>query len=133
MGTPPPSPIGPRFGSSPDSGRPPAETTPGGRPATTAPVDSTGLAGDAAGGELRCGTPCPAGLTVLDSPAAAGQTLVQLFLANADRGDNAANDHLVAALVRRIRTQQHSRDGGETGDHWRDADGTPIPARYRIE
>jgi hypothetical protein len=38
--------------------------------------------------------------------------LGELFLANADRGDDAANDDLVAELVRRIRAQQGSRDGG---------------------
>ncbi len=32
--------------------------------------------------------------------------LCELFLANADRGDNAANDHLIAEMVARIRTQQ---------------------------
>ncbi len=41
---------------SPDSGRPPAETAPGGRPDTTTPVDSACLAGDAAGGALQRGT-----------------------------------------------------------------------------
>ncbi|MFZ0877404.1 MAG: hypothetical protein WAN20_23265 [Pseudonocardiaceae bacterium] len=34
------------------------------------------------------------------------------FLANADRGDNAANDELVTELARRIRVQQASSDGG---------------------
>ncbi|MGH3872536.1 MAG: hypothetical protein ACRDSR_13690 [Pseudonocardiaceae bacterium] len=33
-----------QFGGSPDSGRPPAETAPGGRPDTTAPVESVDLA-----------------------------------------------------------------------------------------
>lgn len=37
--------------------------------------------------------------------------LCDYFLANADRGDNAANDELVAELVRRIRGQQASSDG----------------------
>lgn len=54
-------------------------------------------------------------LPVIDSQEAAGPALGALFLANADRGDNAANDHLVAALVRRIRSQQHCRDGDATG------------------
>ncbi len=56
-------------------------------------------------------------LPVIDSPEAAGQALGELFLANADRGDDAANDHLVTELVRRIRAQQHSRDGGATGGY----------------
>jgi hypothetical protein len=34
-----------------------------------------------------------------------------VFLANADRGDNAANDHLIAEMVSRIRAQRESRDG----------------------
>lgn len=58
------------------------------------------------------GTPRPAGPPVIGSPEAAGQALGDLFLANADRGDDAANDQLVTELVRRIRAQQDSRDGG---------------------
>ena len=38
--------------------------------------------------------------------------LCDYFLANADRGENAANDELVAELVHRIRAQQASSDGG---------------------
>ena len=45
------------------------------------------------------------------SAEAAARALCELFLANADRGDNAANDHLIAEMVGRIRTQQESRDG----------------------
>lgn len=45
------------------------------------------------------------------SAEAAARALWELFLANADRGDNAANDHLIAEIVGRIRTQQQSRDG----------------------
>jgi hypothetical protein len=45
------------------------------------------------------------------SVEAAARALCELFLANADRGDNAANDHLIAEMVGRIRTQQESRDG----------------------
>ncbi len=56
-------------------------------------------------------------LPVIDSPGAAGQALGELFLTNADRGDNAANDHLVTELIRRIRAQQHSRDGDATGGY----------------
>jgi hypothetical protein len=40
------------------------------------------------------------------SAEAAARALCELFLANADRGDNAANDHLIAEMVERIRTQQ---------------------------
>ncbi len=114
--------------SSPDSGRPRVETAPSGQPDTTMPVDSASDAGDADGGDLQRdtlgtnqvvidpgvhrGTPCLAGLPVIDSPEAAGRALGELFLANADRGNNAANDHLVAELVRRIRAQQDSHDGG---------------------
>ncbi len=45
------------------------------------------------------------------SAEAAARALGELFLANADRGDNAANDHLIAEIVGRIRVQQESRDG----------------------
>ena len=45
------------------------------------------------------------------SAETAARALCELFLANADRGDNAANDHLIAEMVNRIRTQQESRDG----------------------
>ncbi len=43
---------------------------------------------------------------------AAAQALQEYFLANADRDDHAANDDLVAELVRRIRARQTSREGG---------------------
>ncbi|MGH3477369.1 MAG: hypothetical protein ACRDQD_11070 [Nocardioidaceae bacterium] len=46
---------------------------------------------------------------MINSPDAAARALRDLFLTNADRGDNAANDELVAGLVRRIRAQQGSR------------------------
>ena len=111
-----------------DSGRPPAETAPGGRPDTTTPVESASVTGDAAVGDPQRGTletgqvvinpgahrstPCPAGLPVIVSPETARRALGELFLANADRGDDAANDDLVAELVGRIRAQQDSRDGG---------------------
>lgn len=48
----------------------------------------------------------------LISAAAAASALQGYFLANADRGDNAANDQLVAELVRRIRAQQTLRESG---------------------
>jgi hypothetical protein len=38
--------------------------------------------------------------------------MLDLFLADADRGHNAANDQLVAELVRRIHAQQASRASG---------------------
>ncbi|HEY6424409.1 MAG TPA: hypothetical protein VIY28_14410 [Pseudonocardiaceae bacterium] len=47
----------------------------------------------------------------LISADAAAKALRDLFLANAERGDNAANDGLVDALVRRIRAQQALNDG----------------------
>ncbi|MGH3799626.1 MAG: hypothetical protein ACRDTD_05720 [Pseudonocardiaceae bacterium] len=50
------------------------------------------------------------GPPVIDSPDAAARALRDLFLANADRGDNAANDELVAELVRRICAQRGSGD-----------------------
>ncbi|MGH3924402.1 MAG: hypothetical protein ACRDTT_16330 [Pseudonocardiaceae bacterium] len=48
----------------------------------------------------------------LISATAAAEALRDFFLANADRGDNAANDQLVAELVRRIRAQRASHNGG---------------------
>ncbi|HEY3895946.1 MAG TPA: hypothetical protein VGL88_11325 [Pseudonocardiaceae bacterium] len=41
---------------------------------------------------------------------AAGRALCNYFLANADCGDNAVNDQLVAELVRRTRMRQAARD-----------------------
>lgn len=46
------------------------------------------------------------GDSLLANAAAAGQALCEYFLANADRGDNVANDQLVAELTRRIRAQR---------------------------
>ncbi|MGH3888124.1 MAG: hypothetical protein ACRDSZ_16440 [Pseudonocardiaceae bacterium] len=54
--------------------------------------------------------PTVPGPPVIDSPDAAARALRDLFLANADRGDNAANDELVAELVRRICAQRGSGD-----------------------
>lgn len=51
---------------------------------------------------------------LIDSPEAAGQALADVFLANADRGDDTANDHLVIELVRRIRAQQGRGDSGRS-------------------
>ena len=46
------------------------------------------------------------------SPATAAEALRDYFLANAEAGDNIANDELVFELVRRIRAQQASGEGG---------------------
>lgn len=48
----------------------------------------------------------------LISADAAASALQEYFLANADRGDNAANDELAAAILRRIRTRRTSPEGG---------------------
>lgn len=48
---------------------------------------------------------------VIASPEDAGNALRDVFLANADRGDNAANDQLVDALVRRMRALRILGDG----------------------
>lgn len=51
-----------------------------------------------------------AGGGVISEAHAAGRALCDYFLANADRGDNAVNDELVAELVRRIRMRQATGD-----------------------
>ncbi len=43
---------------------------------------------------------------VIMSPAVAAQAICDHFLTNADRGDHAANDELIAELLRRIRARQ---------------------------
>lgn len=48
----------------------------------------------------------------LISADVAAKALQEHFLANADRGDNAANDEFVAEIVGRIRALQASRQGG---------------------
>jgi hypothetical protein len=48
----------------------------------------------------------------LTSADAAAWALQEYFLANADRGDNAANDELVAEILRRTRARQASREDG---------------------
>jgi hypothetical protein len=48
----------------------------------------------------------------LISAEAAARALQEYFLANADRGDDAANDELVAEMLRRIRARQASPEGG---------------------
>jgi hypothetical protein len=40
------------------------------------------------------------------STEAAARTLCEVFLTNADHGDNIANDHLITEIVGRSRTQQ---------------------------
>jgi hypothetical protein len=47
----------------------------------------------------------------LISADAAARVLCDYFLLNADRGDHAANDELVAELVRRMRAGQACSDG----------------------
>ncbi|HKR48024.1 MAG TPA: hypothetical protein VJT72_00325 [Pseudonocardiaceae bacterium] len=58
----------------------------------------------------------PATSHTLDPPlisaSVAAQALQEYFLANADRGDNAANDELVTELLRRIRALRASHDSG---------------------
>jgi hypothetical protein len=46
------------------------------------------------------------------SADAAARALQEYFLANADRGDNAANDELVAEMLRRMRALQADQEGG---------------------
>ncbi|MGH3774778.1 MAG: hypothetical protein ACRDRR_03425 [Pseudonocardiaceae bacterium] len=46
------------------------------------------------------------------STDAAATALRDFFLANAERGDNAANDQLVTELVCRIRAQRANYNGG---------------------
>ena len=48
----------------------------------------------------------------LISADAAAQALQEYFLANADRGNDAANDELVAEMLRRMRALRASREGG---------------------
>lgn len=49
---------------------------------------------------------------MLISANVVANVLHDYFLANADRGDNAANDDLVEALVHRIRAERIASDGG---------------------
>ncbi|MGH4007429.1 MAG: hypothetical protein ACRDTH_04550 [Pseudonocardiaceae bacterium] len=48
----------------------------------------------------------------LISADAAAQALQEYFLANADRGDDAANDELITKMLRRMRASRVSREGG---------------------
>lgn len=57
----------------------------------------------------------PVSSPVFDPPllsADAARALQEYFLANADRGDDAANDKLVAEILRQIRARRASREGG---------------------
>ncbi|MGH3776701.1 MAG: hypothetical protein ACRDRR_13395 [Pseudonocardiaceae bacterium] len=56
--------------------------------------------------------PSACGDRVIPTRADAGIAWRDLFLANADRGDNAANDQLVDALARRMHALRASGDGG---------------------
>ncbi|MFZ0119489.1 MAG: hypothetical protein WAN20_12595 [Pseudonocardiaceae bacterium] len=51
--------------------------------------------------------------SAITSPASAAQALCEHFLANADRGDHAANDALVTELVYRIRSRQADKEASE--------------------
>jgi hypothetical protein len=80
------------------------------------PVQLAGLGGQPdprrVDGESSGERPRPlTGPVVVDSPDVAARALGEHFLANADRGDNAANDELVAELLRWIRAQQAPSDG----------------------
>jgi hypothetical protein len=79
-------------------------------------VQSAGIAG----GDHENNRPCPGGRPV-NSPVpdplvisadTADRVLCDYFLANAERGDNAANDEFVAELALRIRAGQARSVGG---------------------
>ncbi|MGH3935755.1 MAG: hypothetical protein ACRDS1_12400 [Pseudonocardiaceae bacterium] len=90
--------------------------------------DSGCLAGESGIGPLLCmacanGIPSDPGLRghpvsfpVPDPPLisgdAAARALQERFLANADRGDAAANDELIAEMLRRIRALRACHEGG---------------------
>lgn len=79
------------------------------------PVQLAGLGGQPdpprVDGESSGERPRPlTGPVVVNSPDVAARALGEHFLANADRGDNAANDELVAELLRWIRAQQAPND-----------------------
>jgi hypothetical protein len=50
----------------------------------------------------------PVPVPPLISAEAAARALQEYFLANADRGDNAANDELIAEILRRMRASRES-------------------------
>jgi hypothetical protein len=78
----------------------------------TDPGGIPGLSTDPDPQERVVNSPVVLGPPMISTEAAA-RALGELFLANADRGDNAANDHLIAEIVSRIRTR------------WCDVDSTP--------
>lgn len=62
--------------------------------------------------EAPCGQPDPNPVItrpVIMSPTTVAQALCDHFLTNADRGDHAANDELIAELLRRIRAAGSAR------------------------
>jgi len=59
----------------------------------------------------------------LISADAAARALQEHFLANADRGDDAANDELVAELLRRIRARQATATNRTTTNRTRQRHG----------
>jgi hypothetical protein len=66
-----------------------------------------------------------------DRPLTPGEALAKLFLDNADRGANAANDELIEALKQRIRALADpptSNEPAPTGKH-HPVDGRPAEAR----
>ncbi len=60
--------------------------------------------------QIPVSSPVPAPPVI--SADAAARALQEYFLANADRGDDAANDELVAEMLRRMRALRVSREGG---------------------
>lgn len=72
------------------------------------PGAAAGLSTDRRSEEQLVSAPVP------DSPTISAQTaanaLCEEFLTNADRGDNAANDHLITEIVDRIRTRERDVD-----------------------
>ncbi len=68
---------------------------------STPPAGRRSRTPDAPGGQPD---PSP----VIMSPAAPAQALCDHFLTNADRGDDAANDELIAELLRRIRAARRA-------------------------
>ncbi|MGH4008136.1 MAG: hypothetical protein ACRDTH_08275 [Pseudonocardiaceae bacterium] len=80
-------------------------------PVCTACVDGIPWPSNDSGSEgSSVGFPVPDQLLI--SAEAAARVLQEHFLANADRGDHAANDELVTEILRRIRTRRASGEGG---------------------
>ncbi len=132
----------PQSGNVPDPGQPPVKrpsrSAPGGQPDTTTPADPASPAAHPDRGDQpsegreqpHLGRPTstvdgipadpgqgyPVNSPVPDPPVisadAAARVLQEYFLANADRGDDAANDELVAEMLRRIRARQAAPEDG---------------------